>query len=153
MLLIHLLTFDPGWLEAKRAKKPETVFYDGTCGFCHGVVRFALAEGGDDRFRFAPLQGEHFRLAVSESARRALPDSFVILADDGRLRLKSDAAIHLLRRLGGLWIIAASLLAIVPRPVRDAGYDFVGSVRHRLFKRPESLCPIVPPALRGLFID
>jgi predicted DCC family thiol-disulfide oxidoreductase YuxK len=153
MLLVHLLTFDPGWLEATRAKKPETVFYDGTCGFCHRVVRFALAEGGDDRFRFAPLQGAHFQAAVSEAARRTLPDSFVILTDDGRLLLKSDAAVHLLVRLGGLWLIIAWLIAAVPRRIRDAGYDFVGSVRQRLFPRPDSLCPIVPPALRGLFIE
>lgn len=153
MLLFHLLTFDPGWLKAERAQAPETIFYDGTCGFCHGVVRFVLGEGCEARFRFAPLQGSHFSVAVREEVRRGLPDSFVLVTDDGGVLLKSDAAVHLLRRLGGWWLPAAWLLARVPRPLRDACYDFVGSVRHALFRRPESLCPMLPARLRSRFIE
>lgn len=152
MLLFHLLTFDPGWVKGRRAIATETLFYDGDCGFCHRVVRFVLGEGHGARFQFAPLQGAHFPASVSEEARRSLPDSFVVLTDDGRLLLKSDAAIHILRRLGGLWLPAAWLLSRAPQSLRDSAYDLVGRVRRRLFPRPDSLCPIVPPALRSRFL-
>ncbi|HJY77741.1 MAG TPA: DCC1-like thiol-disulfide oxidoreductase family protein [Burkholderiales bacterium] len=152
MLLFHLLTFDPAWLKARRAAATETIFYDGTCGFCHRVVRFTLAENPDARFQFAPLQGAHFAAALSDKVRAALPDSFVVVTEDGLVLLKSEAVIHLLQRLGGLWLPAAWLLASLPRALRDAGYDIVGRARQRLYRRPASLCPIVTPALRRRFI-
>jgi predicted DCC family thiol-disulfide oxidoreductase YuxK len=43
-------------------------------------------------------------------------------------------------------------LARVPRPLRDVGYGMLGRVRQRLFSPPDSLCAIVPPALRSRFI-
>jgi predicted DCC family thiol-disulfide oxidoreductase YuxK len=153
MLLFHLLTFDPAWMAARRAARPEIVFYDGNCGLCHRVVRFALSEDRLRQFHFAPLQGDAFRRAVPEPIRTALPDSFVIMDDRGRLRLKSDAVIHLLRRLGGLWRLGAAILAVLPRSMRDRCYDLVGRNRHRLFARPEGLCPVVGVGLRQRFVE
>ena len=42
MLLFHLLTFDPKWIPTKQSDAQEWIFYDGTCGLCHRVVRFVL---------------------------------------------------------------------------------------------------------------
>ncbi|HEX6266710.1 MAG TPA: DCC1-like thiol-disulfide oxidoreductase family protein [Burkholderiales bacterium] len=153
MLLFHLLTFDPEWLAGRQARAGETIFYDGTCGLCHGVVRFVLSEDTKAGFRFAPLQGRHFEALVPQAVRSRLPETFVVLTDEGRLLLKSDAVIHLLLRLGGLWRLAGSALGALPRPVRDAAYDAVGANRQRLFRRPEGLCPLVPATLRERFSD
>ena len=44
----------------------------------------------------------------------------------------------------------APLLAVVPRRLRDAGYDFVARRRAALVRpRPSDACPLVPPHLRG----
>src|ERR1041385_7423246 len=81
---------------------PETLFYDGHCGLCHRSVRFLLRrDPGGRAFRFAPLQGRTFQDAVSPDRRAGLPDSMVLKTADGRLLLKSDAWLHILRRLGG----------------------------------------------------
>jgi predicted DCC family thiol-disulfide oxidoreductase YuxK len=56
-----------------------------------------------------------------------------------------------LARLGGAWGALAVVLRAVPRPVRDAGYDLVARVRHRLFARPPAACPLLPPALAARF--
>jgi len=76
----------------------------------------------------------------------------VVRRTDGRLLLRSAAAAHVLERLGGLWRAAGWLLARIPQGVRDAAYDFVGRVRHRLFARPAELCPVTPPDLRERFL-
>jgi len=151
MLLFHLLTFDPSWVRSTRARPPETIYYDGHCGLCHRVVRFVLAEDDAAQFRFAPLQGESFREAVSTSVRATLPDSFVVIDERGCLHTKGGAVVHVLRRLGGLWGILGAGLRVVPRIVLDLGYTGIGRIRYRLFERPPDSCPLVPETLRSRF--
>jgi predicted DCC family thiol-disulfide oxidoreductase YuxK len=130
----------------------ETLFYDGHCGLCHRAVQFVLKHDPEGKhFRFAPLQGETFKSRVPEDRRAALPDSMVVETSDGSLLLRSDAWIHILRRLGGGWRLAAALFSAIPRSVRDSVYDFVASVRHKIFRRRDDLCPLVPPDIRIRF--
>lgn len=147
MLMIHLFTFDPEWVPPRRAAEPDWVFYDGGCGLCHGAVRFALAEDrSGDAFRYAPLRGETFREVLPGDPQ--LPDSMVVATHDGRVLTKSDAVLHMMQTLGGLWRAFAIASTIVPRSLRNAVYDAVAAVRHRLLPPPPAACPIVPPSLR-----
>lgn len=133
-------------------EQTETLFYDGHCALCHGTVKFVLKhEKGGAAFRFAPLQGETFQALVPAERHATLPDSIVIRAADGSLLTRSDAALHMLRRLGGAWRILAAILAVIPGALRDAVYDFVARVRYRVFGKREDLCPIVPSELRARF--
>jgi predicted DCC family thiol-disulfide oxidoreductase YuxK len=151
--LLLLFAANPGWIRGRSAGAPETLFYDGTCGLCHRAVRFLLAEDpGDGRFRFAPLQGGHFRTAIAEAQRRDLPDSLVLLARDGRVLTRWRAVRHGLIALGGYWAILGWIGALVPPALGDAAYDLVARVRHRLFARPPDACPITPAHLRARFI-
>lgn len=128
------------------------LFYDGHCGLCHRTVSFVLRHDPEGRaFRFAPLQGETFQARVPAEKRTGLPDSIVILAADGSLFFRSSATIRILERLGGGWNFFASVLSAIPRPIRDAGYDFVARIRYRVFGRRDDLCPITPPQLRARF--
>lgn len=132
---------------------PETLFYDGHCGLCHRAVKFVLRHDPEGAaFRFAPLQGPTFQAAVPTAQRAALPDSMAVRTLDGRLLLKSEAWLHIMRRLGGIWKLIGSVCSIVPRFIRDWGYDFVAAVRFRIFGRRDDLCPLVPPALRNRFL-
>jgi predicted DCC family thiol-disulfide oxidoreductase YuxK len=114
-------------------------------------VRFVIAVDRAGAFRFAPLGGDTFCAAVPAERRSGLPDSIVLLRADGALLARSEAALHVLRRLGGGWRALAALLALVPRQLRDAGYDFVVRRRRRWFARPAEACPIVPAPLRSRF--
>lgn len=134
------------------ALEPDRVFYDGTCGLCHGFVVFLLARDPDgSRFRFAPLQGTTFAALVPEAERARLPDSVVIRTNDGRLLVRAAGVAHALRRLGGAWPWVAGAIAIVPAFAADAAYDLVARLRRRLFRRPDDACPVVPIGLRGRF--
>jgi predicted DCC family thiol-disulfide oxidoreductase YuxK len=160
LALVALLAFDPGWIpptgrtpKASGADRhPETLFYDGTCGLCHGAVRFVLAEDRFARFRFATLQGKTFRAAVPKAEREALPDSLVLETRKGAILTKARAVRHGLAALGGSWRVLGGMSRIVPLPLLDAAYDAVARVRHRLFRRPADACPITPPDLRARFL-
>jgi len=132
-------------------REPELLFYDGACGLCHRSVRFVAAADRAGRFRFAPLRGETFRVAVPAERGAEIPDSIVVRRADGALLVRSDAVVHVLRRLGGRWRLVAALLALVPRRLRDAAYDAVARRRARWFRRPDAACPVVPRHLRARF--
>jgi predicted DCC family thiol-disulfide oxidoreductase YuxK len=152
MIILHLFTFNPSWISGEVAGRGEELFYDGYCGLCHDAVRFVLAEDSTGKtFRFTPLQGETFAARVPAERRAGLPDSIVVLTDDGSLLVRSAAFLHILRRLGGGWAVMASVLGVIPRGLRDLAYDLVARIRYRVFGRRDDVCPIVPPDLRARF--
>jgi predicted DCC family thiol-disulfide oxidoreductase YuxK len=125
------------------------IYYDGLCGLCDRFVRFVLARDRRGRYRFAPLQGSTARARLPSHLN---PESFqtVILEDDGCYRVRSDAALAILAGLGGAWR-AAALLRLIPRPLRDAVYDFVARHRFRWFGR-RAECRVPSPEERERFL-
>jgi predicted DCC family thiol-disulfide oxidoreductase YuxK len=132
---------------------PEILFYDGHCGLCHRAVKFVLKRDRTGAaFRFAPLQGATFVERLSPAQRANLPDSVIVLTNDGQLLIRSDAFLHMLRRLGGGWRLLAGMFSIVPRVLRDAVYNFIARIRYSSFGHRDDLCPIMPPDLRERFL-
>ena len=152
LIVVLCLAFDPAWLREAEQEAPEWMFYDGYCGLCHRAVRFVLAEDTKgSRFQFAPLQSEIFASMVPEDQRKALPDSVVVISRDGHLTTRSQAIVLILRRLGGGWTLAGWVLALIPRLLRDWGYDAIAAIRYRIFGKPDEVCPLVPKELRPRF--
>jgi predicted DCC family thiol-disulfide oxidoreductase YuxK len=127
--------------------EPDLVFFDGPCGLCQRGIRFILARDRCAWFRFAPLGGATFTQRVAT----ALPDSMAVLTGK-RILTRSDAVLHILRRLGGIWALLAAAAAPVPRPWRDACYDAVARARHRWFAQGLNECIIIPEAWRDRFL-
>ncbi len=128
----------------------ETVFYDGTCGLCHALVRFTALRDREAIFLFAPLGGEHFHATLRHSLPQP-PDSVMVLTEDGTKLFRSGAVLHVIRRLGGGWRWLAALLGVLPRPLLDAGYALIARLRRKLFAAPSDACPMVPLELRARF--
>jgi predicted DCC family thiol-disulfide oxidoreductase YuxK len=138
--------------EDRAPGKPDMMFYDGHCGLCHGAVRFVLAEDpAGTAFRFASLQGEAFARMVTAEKRAGLPDSIVVVTADGRLLVRSDAFLHILRRLGGGWKLLGAIIAVIPRGLRDMVYDSIARIRFSIFGRRDDVCPVMAPELRSRF--
>lgn len=155
MLFFHWFTFDPAWIPGRRDRGngAPLVFYDGGCGLCHRFVRFLLSEdAGPEAVRFAPLESDAFRKAISEERRQGLPDSVVVRMPDGEILTCSRAILYLLRRLGGAWRILGEAGRFVPPSLLDAAYACVARARRRLFAPPSGACPLLPPDLRSRFL-
>lgn len=120
---------------------------------CHGAVKFVAGRDrrGEAAFRFAPLGGQTFESSFPDITSANLPDSMIVETRDGRMLLQSSGVVYILRQLGGPWPLLGRLLGLVPRVLRDAGYDLVARIRHRIVKKPDGVCPILPPELRGRF--
>ena len=128
-----------------------TILFDGVCNLCNGFVRFVIARDPAARFRFAALTSA----AAADVLRGAgvtapVPDS-MILIEDGRAYLRSDAPLRIARGLRFPWPLLYGLI-VVPRFIRDRVYDVVAARRYRWFGRRD-VCMIPTPDLKQRFLD
>lgn len=127
------------------------VLFDGVCNLCNGTVRFIARRDPGARFRFAALQSPIGRELLGVSA---LPDGALetlVLLEEGRLFVRSTAALRIARRLSGLWPLAYGAI-VIPRPIRDGVYRLIARHRYRLFGRQET-CMIPSADLRSRFLE
>jgi predicted DCC family thiol-disulfide oxidoreductase YuxK len=113
------------------------VLFDGVCALCDASVRWLLAADTKRALHYAPLQGETARDVVSRHPELDPSLSTVIYvrgmgSDAERVYERSDAAVEILKDLGGVFT-ALSWLRLVPRALRDAAYDFIAERRYRWF--------------------
>jgi len=125
------------------------VLFDGTCAFCEGSVKFIARRDPSGYFRFGASQSPQAArlLAAYDLARDTRS---LILIEDGRVYLRSAASLRIAARLTFPWsLLRAGLL--VPRPLRDAVYRVIATIRHRL-AGPSNACEIPPPEIRSRMI-
>lgn len=128
------------------------VLFDGVCDLCNGVVRFTIEHDPDGRFRFCPLQtGTGERLLAEHGLETDRLDTFVLI-EDGEAYTRSEAAVRLLRGIGGGWGLLGRFLGIIPRLLRDLGYRLVARSRYRVFGRQET-CMVPGPDVRDRFLQ
>ena len=128
------------------------ILFDGVCNLCNATVDLVVRRDRRGRFRLAPLQSQLARDLLS--ARRQtdeVSESVVLVDPDGRTSFRSTAALRIAARLGFPWFLLYPLI-LVPRPLRDLGYDWVARNRYRWFGRRET-CRIASPEERSRFLD
>jgi predicted DCC family thiol-disulfide oxidoreductase YuxK len=113
-------------------------------------VRFVTERDPAGRFAFAPLQSELGRRLLRQAGLPEDTLDTVVLLQDGRAYLRSDAMLRAMKRLRAPWPLA-SLALVVPRFLRDAVYDFVARHRYRWFGRKDA-CPVPTPEQRARFL-
>jgi predicted DCC family thiol-disulfide oxidoreductase YuxK len=127
------------------------VLFDGVCNLCNLSVAYIVRHDPKGRFHFASLQSNAGRELQGEYGFDPDVVNTIVLIERGRAHTKSDAALRIARRLKGpvrFWWVAR----FVPRPVRDAIYDWIGRNRYRWFgKRDE--CMVPGPGVRERFLD
>ena len=120
-------------MEASGPDAAGVVLFDGVCALCDASVRFLLARDRRGRFRYAPLQGETARAVLKRHPETGDDVSTVLYVramgtERETVDARSDAALLILRELGGFWKMV-SWLRVVPRAIRDGVYDWIA--RHR----------------------
>ncbi|MBX3225204.1 MAG: DUF393 domain-containing protein [Labilithrix sp.] len=138
------------------------LLFDGLCNLCNGAVHFVLDHERSASLRFAPLQSDLARALVENAfgpdeasallggaTGQGALDSMV-LVDGPRGFTRSTAALHVVRHLAApyRWLFA---LIVVPRPLRDVVYGWIGRNRYRWFGKTET-CRVPTPALRARFL-
>lgn len=116
------------------------VLFDGVCNLCHGTVRFLLERDPAARLRFASLQSDVGRALLARYGLDSDALDTIVFVDATGAHQRSDAALRIVRVLGPPWSWLR-VLAALPRPLRDAAYDFVARNRYRWFGKKDA-CPM-----------
>ena len=135
--------------DSERQSPEATILFDGVCNLCSAYVQYVIRRDPGKRFRFAQLQSAVGQALLTAHGIEGLKS--MILIRNGKAYRKSSAAI----RIGGLlrfpWPVVW-IFWLVPKPVRDWCYDFVGSRRYRWFGK-KTQCWVPDEDLAGRFLD
>jgi predicted DCC family thiol-disulfide oxidoreductase YuxK len=126
------------------------VLFDGVCNLCNAAIDFIIRHDTAGRYRFASLQSEIGQTLIRQHGGVPGKLESVVLFEDGRRYVKSEAAVRIARHLRGWRWLAG--FRWVPRPLRDAVYDLIGRYRYRWFGRRDT-CRVPTPEERGRFLD
>jgi predicted DCC family thiol-disulfide oxidoreductase YuxK len=133
-----------------RVATAPVMLFDGVCNVCNAAVQFVLSHERAPEYQFASLQSELGKRMLDERGLTHDLDT-VVVVDGERIFTRSSAAVHVLRSMRGAWPVLAALLWIVPKPLRDLGYDVFAHFRYRFFGKRDS-CMIPTPELRSRFV-
>lgn len=137
-------------VEAALSNGHAVVLFDGVCNLCNGAVNFIIDRDPEGHVQFAPLQSDLAQTALEARGHSALDLDTIVLLTDDAVHVRSDAALRIARQLSGAWPLL-SLFLWVPRPLRDAVYDWVASHRYDWFGKQDT-CRLPTPALRRRFL-
>lgn len=129
--------------------KASVIFFDGVCNLCNWIVDFLIRRDKKRVLRYAPLQGTSAKQLLKPELFEALPS--VVFLDKNGAYQRSAAVIRAASKLGGLWSLFIVFL-IIPRPVRDAIYNWIGRNRYRWFGKRDS-CRLPTPEERTMFLE
>ena len=147
--------------ELLELKNRLLVIYDGECGLCNRSIRWMLRRDRHDRLRFAPsntpaveeLLASHGFIPFNPSTN---PDTIFVLRNAGtsveELLVRSNAILACLRVLPQPWPVFASILRLIPRPIRESGYRLIARWRYRIWGR-YAACPIPTAEERRHFLS
>ena len=126
------------------------LLFDGVCNLCNGSVQWVLRHDARAQFRFAALQSDTGQALLRRFGLDSAQLDTVVLVDGDRIFLRSDAPLEVARRLGGGWALLY-IFKVLPRPLRNAVYDWVARHRYRWFGREES-CMLPRLEWKGRFV-
>lgn len=133
-----------------QAKQPLIVLFDGVCNLCHGSVNFIIDRDPANVFRFASLQSGIGIKLLEDAGQNPEPVNSIVLIDGEKVHRRSSAALRIAWRLRFPWPLLAVFL-LVPRPLRDAVYDFIARNRYRWFGQSDA-CRLPTPDRASRFL-
>lgn len=126
------------------------LLFDGVCNLCNASVQWILKRDRKGVFKFAALQSDTGQMLLRQFGFSEKNFDTVVLVTDGRIFTRSDAALEIVQRIGGVWSLLA-VFKIIPRSIRDTIYDWVARNRYRWFGKKEE-CMLPRPEWRERFV-
>jgi predicted DCC family thiol-disulfide oxidoreductase YuxK len=130
----------------------QIVLFDGDCGMCSAFVRFVLRNSIDPTIIFISLGSEKGRQLLAQHGIDPGRTNSIVFIAAGQAHVYSNAIIELARSFRSPWN-AVRFLALVPRVIRDGGYQLIARYRKRLMPLSHE-CPMFSPSERSrIYLD
>ena len=127
------------------------LLFDGHCNFCNAWVKLIVRRDTAKKILLAPLQSSVGRKMLEEHKIDVNYTDSLVFFEEERFSVSSTAALRIYSYLN-VWERHLQLLAVVPRPFRDALYHFFAKYRYKWFGRSEQ-CMVPTPELGERFLS
>ncbi|MEO1717134.1 MAG: DCC1-like thiol-disulfide oxidoreductase family protein [Planctomycetota bacterium] len=133
-------------------KANTVVLFDGVCKLCNGSINWIIDHDPQSLIRYLPLQSAAGR-ALAERAGLD-PDvlSTMVAIREGRVMLRSTAALHIATRIRSPMAPVARVLLVIPAVLRDVGYRLLARSRYAVFGKLDA-CRMPTPDVESRFLD
>lgn len=129
----------------------KVILFDGVCNLCNGLVNWIIDHDTKNKFMFSSLQSTYGLNVVQQYHLTGNYMDTVVLLEDEKIFLRSEAVLRILKLLGYPYKLLYSGI-LFPRFVRDGIYNFVAKNRYSWFGKRET-CRIPTPELKAKFIE
>lgn len=123
------------------------VFYDGTCGLCHGSVQWLLRRKNGHLFLFATQQGPYFQPLTHSNASL----DAIVYYRTGKVYEDAQALAYICKDLGGIWGLFYYVWKVLPSSWSKALYFLIAKRRYGIFGQADS-CELPTPEKRKQFL-
>ena len=114
------------------------ILFDGVCNMCVWSIQFIISRDTKDLFRFASMQSIEGEKMLQKNY---LGINSIILIQNGVVKNKSSAVLHILYHLNTIWKFLI-IFYIIPYPIRDLLYAMIAKTRYIIFgKRDKCMVP------------
>ena len=127
------------------------IIYDASCNLCSSLVRFIIRLDKKEKFRFASLHSSFVKNKMPHVVSDELMPDSLIYFEEGNIYLRSDAALRVAKKLGGIMLITY-IAFILPRNWRNGVYDYIAKNRYRWFGKREE-CMLGGKEIQDRFIE
>jgi predicted DCC family thiol-disulfide oxidoreductase YuxK len=134
----------------KWARHERVIVFDGVCNWCNAWINFMIDHDPQEKFKLGMLQSDQAKQILQELQLPAENFETFLLLEQGRIFTKSTAALRIVRQLSGFWPLLY-IFIVVPRPLRDAVYDFVARHRYQWMGKADA-CRVPTPNDRARFV-
>ncbi|XP_047322938.1 uncharacterized protein YuxK [Impatiens glandulifera] len=134
--------------------QPRVVVYDGVCPLCHTGVKWVIRADKYKKIKFCCVQSKAAEPYMSACGvdREDVLRRFIFIEGLGVYHQGSTAALRVFSYLPFPYSTMSSMM-IVPRPLRDAAYDYVAKRRYKWFGREKECMVLREQDLLDRFID
>jgi predicted DCC family thiol-disulfide oxidoreductase YuxK len=112
----------------------RSIVFDGICHVCTGGVRFLARHRIEPPFKLIPMQSTDGKALLGRYGIDAEDPTTFLVLDRGLILTQSDASIHVIAEIGGLWRLVV-LARLIPRSWRNGLYRLLARNRYRWFGR------------------
>lgn len=121
----------------KTLKNPPVVLFDGVCNFCHASVQFVIQRNARADILFCQIQSAAGQRLMTEYGLSGLGLDSMVLIQQGRAYVKSDAALRIARLMDRPWPLLV-IFILIPAFLRHPVYDWIGRQRYRWYGRRDA---------------
>lgn len=115
----------------------KTILFDGFCNLCSWSIHFILKRDKYDLFRFASLQSEKGIQILTQFGIAENMDKSVVLIENNRVYIKSEAALRIAKKLKGAWPLLYVFI-VIPKSLRDYVYMIISKNRFSWFGKRDT---------------